>query len=219
MIIDRAARRTDLLHDFACAIIGTGVIGASMAKVLVDNGARVSAYDIDERARTACAEATGAVAARNLEEAVRESSYIFVSVRDISEVVSVIAGSEGILKWAPKNSILFNLSTISVKTAVDMQRQCGTRDIGYLDAPISGRPPHMTVFVGGDEELYRRATPIFKACAASFTYLGRVGAGTIAKLVNQWCFFSNFLTAVEALTTGTAAGVDPTMLLGALRQA
>ncbi len=81
-----------------------------------------------------------------------------------------------------------------------------------LDAPVSGRPPGMTVMVGGDEPVFARCRPLFEAIAHNIFYVGAAGAGCIAKLVTQYLGYTNFVAALEGLLIGAKAGVDPGIL-------
>src|SRR5215831_9918910 len=63
---------------------------------------------------------------------------------------------------------------------------CRQRGVDMLDAPVSGRPPTMTVMVGGDEAVFARYQPLLTAMAGNIFYVGPAGAGCAAKLVTQY---------------------------------
>ncbi len=77
-----------------------------------------------------------------------------------------------------------------------------------LDAPVSGRPPTMTVMVGGDEAVFARYRPVLAAIAGNIFYVGEAGAGCIAKLVTQYLGYTNFIAALEGMLIGAKAGID-----------
>ena len=83
-----------------------------------------------------------------------------------------------------------------------------------LDAPVSGRPPTMTVMVGGDEAVFARYRPLLAAMAGNIFYVGGAGAGCAAKLVTQYLGYTNFVAALEGMLIGAKAGID----LGVLAQ-
>ena len=83
-----------------------------------------------------------------------------------------------------------------------------------LDAPVSGRPPTMTVMVGGDRSVFARHRPLLAAMAGNIFYVGKAGAGCTAKLVTQYLGYTNFIAALEGMLIGAKAGID----LGVLAQ-
>ena len=92
--------------------------------------------------------------------------------------------------------------------------ECKARGVEVLDAPVSGRPPGMTIMAGGDAETFAKYRPLFECMAGNIFHLGDNGAGCITKLVTQYLGYSNFVTALEELIIGAKAGVD----IGALAQ-
>jgi 3-hydroxyisobutyrate dehydrogenase-like beta-hydroxyacid dehydrogenase len=83
-----------------------------------------------------------------------------------------------------------------------------------LDAPVSGRPPAMTIMVGGDATTFATYRPILECMGRNVFHVGDGGAGCIAKLVTQYLGYSNFVTALEGLLIAAKAGID----LGVLAQ-
>ena len=72
----------------------------------------------------------------------------------------------------------------------------------------------LTLAVGGDADALARCRPVFDAFAGEVVHLGDVGAGQVAKLLNNTLFAANLAVADDALTLGAALGVDA----GALAQ-
>jgi 3-hydroxyisobutyrate dehydrogenase-like beta-hydroxyacid dehydrogenase len=83
-----------------------------------------------------------------------------------------------------------------------------------LDAPVSGRPPGMTVMVGGDAATFTAYRPLLECMGRHVFHVGATGAGCVAKLVTQYLGYANFVTAIEGLLIGAKAGID----LGVLAQ-
>src|SRR5207302_4727480 len=95
-----------------------------------------------------------------------------------------------------------------------LAERCRELGVTFLDAPVSGRPPNMTVMVGGDEADFTRCRPLFEAIARNVFHVGASGAGCAAKLVTQYLGYTNFIAALEGLLIGAKAGID----LGVLAQ-
>jgi 3-hydroxyisobutyrate dehydrogenase-like beta-hydroxyacid dehydrogenase len=83
-----------------------------------------------------------------------------------------------------------------------------------LDAPVSGRPPGMTIMVGGDATTFAAYRPLLACMGRNIFHVGPTGHGCIAKLVTQYLGYSNFVTALEGLLIAAKAGID----LGVLAQ-
>ncbi len=91
-----------------------------------------------------------------------------------------------------------------------------------LDAPVSGGrnvalAGALTLAVGGDEGALARCRPVFDTFASTIVWLGDVGAGQVAKLLNNALFAANMTLADDALTVGAALGIEADQLEAFLR--
>src|SRR5262249_12622569 len=68
------------------------------------------------------------------------------------------------------------------------------------------------VAIGGDEAAAARCRPVFDAYSGTLVRLGEVGAGQIAKLLNNSLFAANLAVADDALTIGAGLGLDASAL-------
>jgi 3-hydroxyisobutyrate dehydrogenase-like beta-hydroxyacid dehydrogenase len=66
--------------------------------------------------------------------------------------------------------------------------------------------------VGGDADCFEQHRPLFEAIGANVFRVGPVGAGNVAKLINNMLAFIGMMGTVEALVLGAKAGVDPLVL-------
>jgi 3-hydroxyisobutyrate dehydrogenase-like beta-hydroxyacid dehydrogenase len=104
-------------------------------------------------------------------------------------------------------------STVHPDTVVELASQAAARDIALLDAPVSGGGPAatagtLTVMVGGDEQVAAAARPIFKTFGGLVVRVGGVGAGQMAKLVNNALMAAHLAVAHHALAAGAELGLD-----------
>ena len=120
----------------------------------------------------------------------------------------------GILAGLRRSAAYIDLTTNAPGTIRLVAEAARQRGIAFLDAPVSGRPPNMTVMVGGDDAAFARCRPLFEAIAANVFHVGPSGAGCIAKLVTQYLGYTNFIAALEGLLIAAKAGID----LGVLAQ-
>ena len=188
--------------------IGTGTMGAPMADCLLDAGHQLTVYDLRSDA-TAALCARGARRADNPAALARQSEVVFSSLPGPHEVeVAALDPSTGILAGLQAGGAYIDMTTNAPAVARRVAEACRARDIDMLDAPVSGRPPTMTVMVGGDEPVFAKYRPLFAAMAGNTFYVGETGSGCVAKLVTQYLGYTNFIAALEGMLIGAKAGID-----------
>jgi 3-hydroxyisobutyrate dehydrogenase-like beta-hydroxyacid dehydrogenase len=192
--------------------VGTGTMGAAMAACLIEAGHALTVHDIRPEA-TAGLRARGAQGAASPREAAEASEVVFTSLPGPAEVEQAALDPErGILAGLAAGSALVDLTTNAPETARRVAASCLARGIDMLDAPVSGRPPGMTVMAGGEAAVFARCRPLLAAMAGNIFHVGPAGTGCIVKLVTQYLGYSNFVAALEGLLIGAKAGVDPGIL-------
>ena len=92
-----------------------------------------------------------------------------------------------------------------------------------VDAPVSGgiegaAAGTLTALTGGEPEHVERARPLLEAFSTAIVHVGPLGAGTVAKLMNNLATFALDQVIGECLTIGARAGIEPDRLLEALQQ-
>jgi 3-hydroxyisobutyrate dehydrogenase-like beta-hydroxyacid dehydrogenase len=90
------------------------------------------------------------------------------------------------------------------------------RGVRFVDCPVSGRAPELTLLVGGPEGVLGAAEPILRHAATSVVHLGATGAGYGVKLLQQYVKYARFLVAAEALTFAERLGLDVPATVAAL---
>jgi 3-hydroxyisobutyrate dehydrogenase-like beta-hydroxyacid dehydrogenase len=192
--------------------VGTGTMGTPIAGCLIDAGHQLSVYDVRPEA-TATLAGRGAAVAADPRAVAERSEAVFTSLPGPDEVVqAVLDPSTGILAGLRAGGGYIDLTTNAPVVARRVAEACRARGVDMLDAPVSGRPPGMTVMVGGGEAVFARYRPLFEAIARNIFYVGEAGAGCVAKLVTQYLGYTNFIAALEGLLIGAKAGVDPGIL-------
>ena len=192
--------------------IGTGTMGNPMARCLIEAGHRLTVHDIRREATTNLCE-LGANWADSPRAVAASSQVVFTSLPGPVEVEeTVLHPDTGILAGLASGGAFIDMTTNSPKVFQRIAEVCKSRGVEVLDAPVSGRPPGMTVMVGGDAETFARYRPLLEDMAGNIFHLGDNGAGCITKLVTQYLGYSNFITAIEGLIIGAKAGVDAGLL-------
>jgi 3-hydroxyisobutyrate dehydrogenase-like beta-hydroxyacid dehydrogenase len=192
--------------------VGTGTMGTPIAGCLVEAGHQLTVYDIRPEATQTLA-GRGASPAASPRAVAERSEVVFTSLPGPDQMQSAALDPQtGILSGLRAGGCYVDLTTNAPAVARAVAAACGAKGVDMLDAPVSGRPPVMTVMVGGDEAVFRRHRPLFEAIARNIFYVGAHGAGCIAKLVTQYLGYTNFIAALEGLLIGAKAGVDPGVL-------
>lgn len=192
--------------------VGTGTMGAPMAGCLIDAGHRLTVYDVRfEATETLCAR--GARRVESPAAVAGESEAVFTSLPGPYEMeAAVLDPAAGILSGLRAGAAYIDMTTNAPAVARRVAEACHARNVDMLDAPVSGRPPAMTVMVGGDAAVFAKYRPLFAVMAGNIFYVGEAGAGCTAKLVTQYLGYTNFVAALEGMLIGAKAGIDPGVL-------
>jgi 3-hydroxyisobutyrate dehydrogenase-like beta-hydroxyacid dehydrogenase len=200
--------------------IGLGNMGSLMAGRLLDHGYHIEVYDRD-LPRAEAMVAKGAVVAKNIVELARSVDVLLSCLTNDEAVQSVYSGAEGIFAAAQAGTVVLEMSTISPESSRELHRQGTTLGIEVMDVAISGSTPAaesgaLTLLAGGDEGLFRAATPIFELLAKQYFLLGGPGSGTTMKLVVNTLLGLGMQAIAEAVVLGEKAGLNRKRLLDVL---
>ncbi|HXZ88996.1 MAG TPA: NAD(P)-dependent oxidoreductase [Candidatus Binataceae bacterium] len=199
------------------AWIGTGIMGAPMARRMLRAGHRVRVYNRTPHKARALA-ADGAVVTADIAEAARGAEAVFIMVPDTPDVEGVVARIEPALA---RGQLVIDTSTIAPDAERKIAARLAVTGIEYLDAPVSGGEPGaiegtLTIMVGGTEAAFARARPLFEVLGKRITHMGRPGAGQTTKLANQIAVSLTLEAAAEALLFARNSGLDPARVLDAI---
>jgi 3-hydroxyisobutyrate dehydrogenase-like beta-hydroxyacid dehydrogenase len=192
--------------------VGTGTMGNPMARCLLEAGHTLTVYDVRrEAAANLCTLGAGWT---DTPRAVAErSDVVFTSLPGPAEVeLTVLEPTTGILAGLRSGGAYIDMTTNTPRVVRRIAEVCRARGIAMLDAPVSGRPPGMTIMVGGATTTFATYRPLLECMGRHIFYVGETGAGCIAKLVTQYLGYSNFITAIEGLLIGAKAGIDLNVL-------
>ncbi len=199
------------------AWIGTGIMGAPMARRLLKAGERVRVYNrTPERARLLAAD--GAIVASEAAQAVAGAEVVFIMVPDTPDVEATISRIEPALK---AGQIVIDMSTVSPHAERAIAARLSKIGVEYLDAPVSGGETGaaegtLAIMIGGTETAFEKARPLFEMLGKRITYMGASGAGQMTKLANQIAVALALEAAAEALAFARAGGLDPARVLEAI---
>jgi 2-hydroxy-3-oxopropionate reductase len=200
--------------------IGLGIMGRPMALNLLRKGCRLLVHDINPAA-TAELVAAGAQAA-SPEQIGAACSLLFTILPTGAIVQEVLFGSGGAAGALKPGSVVIDMSSVTPGEAQTCAQQLAVRQVGFLDAPVSGGEPKaidgtLAFMVGGSQVDFERVLPYFQKMGASALLVGACGSGCITKLANQIIVNLNITAVAEALVFASKAGVDPEKVYQAIR--
>jgi 3-hydroxyisobutyrate dehydrogenase len=189
------------------AVLGTGIMGAPMAKNVAAAGHDVVVWN---RTRGK-AEATGLPVAGSPAEAVAGADVLLTVLHDLDAVRDALEGVDlGEVAWMQSSTVGLDVEELAA---------LGGR---LVDAPVLGtRGPaeegKLTAFLSGPPAAREAVRPVAEAVAAKVVDVGdRVGDATRLKLVlNTWVLLLTEGTA-ELLALAEAAGLEPQRVLDSL---
>lgn len=192
--------------------IGLGIMGRGMARNIANAGFPLFVYNRTASRMTDLAD-VGVKPTTSPAEVARHCDIIITCVSDTPDVEAVITGPDGVIAGLKPGALVIDMSTISPQATVALAEQIRAHGGSMLDAPISGGSEGaakgtLSIMVGGDEDDFNRALPVFQAMGKNIVHVGAQGAGQTVKLVNQILVVGNALAMSEALLFAQAGGVD-----------
>ncbi len=204
------------MNDKAITVgfIGLGSQGGPMARRIVEAGFPLVLWARRPEALASFAD-TKAQSVASPADLAERCNHIGICVFDDAGVREVC---DALLPTMRPGSIIAIHATIHPDTCLDLSRQAEARGVVLIDAPVSGgghgaAAGTLTVMVGGTAEAVAQARPVFETFAGLISHLGDVGAGQLAKLINNTLMAANMGLADAALTAGAGLGIEKTALV------
>jgi 3-hydroxyisobutyrate dehydrogenase-like beta-hydroxyacid dehydrogenase len=195
------------------AFAGLGIMGAPMARNLLEAGFDVSVYTRTTEKAERFATEHGARAAKTPAEAAEGADALVTMVPDAPQVEEVLFGPSGAADALPEGALVVDMSTTSPTASREISERLSERGLAFVEAPVSGSKPKaedgtLTIMAGGEPESFERALPLFEAMGERIVHVGPLGHGQMAKLVTNTMGALNAAALAEAVRTAKAAGLD-----------
>jgi 3-hydroxyisobutyrate dehydrogenase len=202
--------------------IGLGTMGRHMASNLMKGGHQLVVNDVRREAAAPHLQA-GATWADTPRAVAEATEIVFTSLPGPVEVEAVALGEQGLMAGLAAGKAYCDLSTSSPALVRRIHEAFKRKGIHMLDAPVSGGPRgaesrRLALWVGGEEDVFKRHLPVLEAIGDQPYYVGPIGAGSIAKLVHNCAGYVIQTALAEVFTMGVKAGVEPIALWKAVRQ-
>lgn len=200
--------------------VGTGIMGLPMAKNLQNAGHTIY---LSEHHRAAPSELLGdhGYACPNPMAVAEAADFIILMVPDTPQVEGVLFGEQGVAEGLRTGQTVIDMSSISPLATKGFAERINAQGCDYLDAPVSGgevgaKAGTLTIMVGGPEEAFERARPLFDIMGQNVTLVGGNGDGQTCKVANQIIVALNIEAIGEALLFASKASADPARVRTAL---
>lgn len=204
-------------HKPTVAVLGTGTMGAPMARNMLDAGLDVRVWNRTfDRAKAL--EQDGAKPFERASDAAEGSDLVVTMLSDGDAVDAAMSGQDGGLAGMSGEAVWVQMSTVGIAWTKRFGEVAAERGVTFVDAPVSGtKEPaeqgKLIVLASGPADAVERAEPVFDAVGSKTIRAGEAPAGTCLKLVvNTW-----LLTVVEGLAETIAFAeklqIDPQLFL------
>lgn len=197
--------------------IGVGVMGKSMVRNLKKNNFDVEIFARNQ-AKVQDLIDEGIVFHSTIKELVEISDIIITIVGFPSDVKEVYFDDDKIINNAKKGTILIDMTTSSPTLAKEIYQKALDNGLYALDCPVTGgdlgaKNGTLTIFAGGDFDIYEKVIPVLKAMGSTIAYVGLSGSGQHAKLANQIAIAGAISAVGEIIAYSKANGLDPKALI------
>jgi len=198
--------------------IGIGLMGFPMAKNILKAGYYLKVFNRSQNKAEALKE-FGAQVTASINDAVKDSDVVITMLTDDTAINDVM-NSSNFLENLKSGATVIDMSSVKPTTATKHGENLNSKNINYLDAPVSGgtigaEEASLAIMVGGEQNIFDEAFDILKTMGNP-TLVGPVGSGQVSKLANQIIVGLTIGAVAEAITLCEKAGANPKKMIKAL---
>lgn len=192
--------------------IGLGLMGGNIAECLQNNGFDLVVMGRNKEA-VAKSVARGAVEVTTPKALAGASDIVMLCVTTSEVVESLVFGDDGILAGIKEGATLIDFGTSIPASTRKIGAALADKGVGMLDAPLGRTPAHakdglLNIMAAGDLDTYEKIKPVLDVLGENVFHLGALGAGHVAKLVNNFMGMTTVVTMSQAFAIADRAGVD-----------
>jgi len=195
-------------------LLGAGTMGAAAGVKILKSGRALVVFDVSPKAKEN-ARVMGAGVAATPADVARQSDVVIMSLPGPKEVELCVIGQDGLLSASHPGLVIVDMSTVDPGVTRRMAGMALKTAVGYLDAPILGRPVAVGSWalpVGGRKEDLERCRPVLELFAAKIFHIGESGSGNKVKLLNQLMFGAINAMTAEMMAIADKIGISPKVL-------
>lgn len=196
--------------------IGLGRMGGPMSSRLLDAGYALCVFDTDKAAMQALVD-RGAMAAASPADVASHAEIVLLSLPTPQIVQAVVLGETGVIGGTAVRSVI-DLSTTGPGVATTVAKGLAAKQIGWVDAPVSGgiagaKSGTLAVMLSCPKATYDLVTPILRHLGKLFFTGDKPGLAQVAKLANNLMAAAALVVTSEAFAMAVKAGIDPRVLV------
>ena len=195
-------------------IVGTGRMGANIARHLKDVGYTIAAlYDVRPEAAQETAKDTGGEVCSQLARVTELSDVVITVVTDDAAMYRIFARDGDSLLAGAQGKYFVNTATITPKVHVDVQRLAEDRGAHTIEACMASSIPQarqgsLYLMCGGRREAFERVRPMLEKMSANLRYIGEAGTAAQVKALVNMVMNINTAGLAEGLGLADALGLD-----------
>ncbi len=192
--------------------VGTGVMGHSMCRHLMEAGFQVSLYS-RTREKAADLIAGGASWCDSPREVAEASDVVFSIVGMPGDVREVFLSDQGVLAGCQPGNIVVDMTTSEPQLAIEIAEAAQALKVHAVDAPVSGgdigaKSGTLSIMIGGAADVVAALEPCWKAMGKTYVRQGEAGCGQHAKIVNQILVAAGMIGVCESLLYAQQSGLN-----------
>ena len=185
-----------------CGFIGLGMLGARMARQVLEAGHDLKVFDLDPTAVEKLV-AKGATGAASAMEAANQVDVLITCLPSPDASLKVMTGTDGVFDAMREGSCWLEMSTTDADEMIRLAGLAAERGIEVLECPATGgvhraARGEMTLLVGGDESLFERHAALLETLSGQVVYMGMIGNASLIKVI------TNLLCLVDLVAMGGA---------------
>ena len=174
----------------------------------------LTVYDLSAEAVARLVE-LGATAAASPADLAAECDIVFTCLPSSDDVHDAIFGDSGLAQSMAPGGLIADMTTGDPVKTRAMAETLGARQIGLIDAPVSGGPRGanegtIAIMVGAPQAEFDRILPVLEAISPNIFHAGGTGAGHAVKagnnLLNLVCRLATFEVVSLLVKNGVAPG-------------
>ncbi len=202
-------------------VFGAGRMGLPIIGHLVLKGFTVLVHDVDPAKESVVAE-RGARFVRSRDAIAKECDTVMICVGYEEQLRDMMLDDDGMLGALREGAVVAVLSTISPEGMRDLFEAATKYGIHVVDAPVcrgswAADAGELLSLLGGTEEAVAKFTEVAQAYSTDVVRTGDVGAGQVAKAVNNLILWACLVADHEGLALAQRYGVDIDVLRSALQ--
>ena len=195
-----------------CGFIGLGMLGARMARQVLEAGHDLKVFDLDPKAVEKLV-AKGAAGATSAMEAAIQVDVLITCLPSPDASSKVMTGTDGVFDAMREGSCWIEMSTTDANEMIRLAGLAAERGIEVLECPATGgvhraARGEMTLLVGGDESLFRRHADLLEALSGQVVYMGKIGNASLIKVITNLLCLVDLVAMGEALMLAKRGGLD-----------